>query len=391
MLHDLKRELELLVSQQPVRELDPALRLTPGHVEYKGRSLIDFTSWDYLGLSKHERVRRAAHESIEQSGVGTGAPRTLSGTDSAHLAAEHRLALFFGSEASLIFSSRNQAAFSLLTTLCNERDVIIVEEDSLIPAADAAYLMNAGCASFPGRNLSALSAELDRWKGARRRLVVVEALRSNGGDPVSFPPLLELCARFGVDLILDESAAVSAVGLRGAGCSEHIASLGHPEILCKISELAPLSGLPGAAICGSSVLINLILQRSKAFGAETPPTPATMAAVIAAIDLVELQGAARSHLVVLSQRLRSGIASILKRPPEIWESPIVSIPCKSFAEARELCSALLIRGILCEPLQSRGAFSQGGSARFLINCFHSEEQIDVTLAALSDILPRLSR
>ena len=203
--------------------------------------------------------------------------------------------------------------------------------------------------------------------------------------------MLELCAKFGAELIIDESAAVSAVGLRGAGCSESTPLLGHPEIACKITELAGFAAIPGAAICGPNILTSLMLQRSRVFASETAPAPASMSSLLAAIDLVELHGVARSHLLVLSQRLRTGIAALLKQTPDIWESPIAAISCRSIAEARELCSALLSRGILTEALQSRGALSQGGSVRLLVSSSHSDEQIDATLAALSDVLPRLSR
>jgi 8-amino-7-oxononanoate synthase len=389
MLQDLKRELDVLLASSPPREIHPGRERKAGQIEIRGRILTDFTSWDYFNLGFHERVRRVAHEELELSGIGAPSSRTNSGSVPAHILCEQRFAKFFGTESALLFSSKNQAVFSTLTAVLGERDVVIAEEQLQAPAADAAYLVGASFGSFSHRSLSSLSAELERHRLARRKVVLAESLVSLTGDLCPLALMADLCAKAGAALWVDESSGLGCLGPRGAGGTDREQSLVGGKIACKISELSALLGSPNAIVCGPASLISYVLQRSRAIGIECAPAPLIAAAATTALDLLEVMPGARAVLSGLAQRLRGGVAELLHGTPDVSESPVVSIPCSGVSRAREISMGLFSRGVLVDVVQTRTMLSELALVRFILNSAHTEAMVDSTLAALGEVLKRV--
>jgi len=389
MLSDLKRELEALAAASPLREVHPARGRRDGQIEFRGRVLADFTNWDYFNLSSNDRIKRIAHEELELSGLGSCSSRASSGSVPAHILCERRFASFFGTESALLFSSKTQAAFSLLTSVLGERDVVIAEEQMQLPAADAAFLVGASYGTFSHRSLGSLGAELERHRHARRKVVLVESLVSLTGDICPLAPIADTCAKMGASLWVDESAGIGALGPRGAGGSDREHVLVSGKITCKISELSCLLGSPGAVVCGPAVLIGYLLQRSRAIASELAASPLLSASASAAIDHIEISPGMRVSLAGLSQRFRSGIAALLHLQPELSESPVVSLPYSSGSRARDVAAGLFSRGVLVDVVQTRTLLSELSLVRFILSSAHTEAVIDSTLVALAEVLARV--
>lgn len=153
----MEQSLKRLNKDFPQSDISPSVR-TPGLITHKNRSLIDFTNRDVLGLGFNKRVLRAMHEGIERDGLMTGQGRTVS---LAQLEAENALALLLKKEASIIFSSKTQSLFTLLSCLCNENDLIVCSEHSPLPVSDIALLLGADISDKPvGEKFSFFISEL---------------------------------------------------------------------------------------------------------------------------------------------------------------------------------------------------------------------------------------
>jgi 8-amino-7-oxononanoate synthase len=206
------------------RSLDRHLREITGaqgpEVEIGGRRLINFSSNDYLGLANDPRLREAAITAIDEFGVGAGASRLISGTQSPHLRLERALTKWKGTEAALCFSSGYAAALGTIPALVAKNDVVLLDKLCHASLIDGARLSGAVLRVFPHNHLAKLESHLEwarREHPAKRVLVITESVFSMDGDHAPLRELVELKKRFGALLMLDEAHAVGVIGPNGRG------------------------------------------------------------------------------------------------------------------------------------------------------------------------------
>ena len=184
------------------------------------RSLINFSSNDYLGLANEPRLRDAATAAINEFGVGAGASRLISGTQSPHLSLERTLAQWKQTEAALCFSSGYAAALGTIPTLVAKNDVVLLDKLCHASLIDGAKLSGAVLRVFPHNHLRKLESHLEwaqREYLGHRVLIVTESVFSMDGDRAPLRELVELKKRFGALLMLDEAHAVGVIGSNGRG------------------------------------------------------------------------------------------------------------------------------------------------------------------------------
>jgi 8-amino-7-oxononanoate synthase len=189
-------------------------------VEIAGRRLVNFSSNDYLGLGNDSRLREAAVAAINEFGVGAGASRLISGSQSPHLRLERALAKWKGSDAALCFSSGYAAALGTIPALVTKNDVVLLDKLCHASLIDAAKLSGAILRVFPHNNLRKLESQLGwarRKHPGKRVLVVTESVFSMDGDRAPLRDLVELKKRFGALLMLDEAHAVGVIDPHGRG------------------------------------------------------------------------------------------------------------------------------------------------------------------------------
>src|SRR5207237_2663169 len=189
-------------------------------IEIAGRRLINFSSNDYLGLANDSRLREAAVAAIEEFGVGAGASRLISGTQSPHLRLETALAKWKGTQAALSFSSGYAAAVGTLPALVAKGDVVLLDKLCHASLIDGARLSGAIIRVFPHNHLGKLESHLawaQREHAGKRILIVTESVFSMDGDLAPLRELLELKKRFRALLLLDEAHAIGVIGANGRG------------------------------------------------------------------------------------------------------------------------------------------------------------------------------
>jgi 7-keto-8-aminopelargonate synthetase-like enzyme len=191
-------------------------------IEIDGRRLVNFSSNDYLGLANDPRLREAAIAAIKEFGVGAGASRLISGTQSPHVRLERALARWKGTEAALCFSSGYASALGTIPALVTKDDVILLDKLCHASLIDGAKLSGAFLRVFPHNNLRKLESHLEwaeRVHPGRRVLIITESVFSMDGDRSLLRDLIELKKRFGALLMLDEAHAVGVIGTNGRAAS----------------------------------------------------------------------------------------------------------------------------------------------------------------------------
>src|SRR6266404_6915234 len=195
--------------------------LGPCEVVVRGRPTLMFGSNNYLGLTLHPDVVRAAQNALAAYGAGTTGSRTANGTLALHEELETELAEWFGKRHAMIFSTGYQANLSLIGGLCGAGDVILIDRDSHASIYDATRQTAAQVIGFRHNSAESLRKKLERLPGSNRnRLVVVEGLYSIRGDVAPLKEIVEVCRAHGAYLLVDEAHSLGTYGATGLGCAE---------------------------------------------------------------------------------------------------------------------------------------------------------------------------
>ena len=382
-----KQEYEQIQAVKLAREAHTAVCHPLGYIDIRGRRVLNLSSFDYLDLCNNPRVKRAAIAELEASGVGVSSPRLASGWREAHAAAEFRLASFFGSETALLLSSRTQATLSLFSNLLTERDAVLFDESAQSAVADAAYLVNAQVFNFRTEDPHSLAIELERARGARRRIVLVEALSAFSGQACNIRKILDISTRGAATLVIDETLAVGALGLRGAGLSEGLPSReGILAIVCDLSF--GLCGF-GAVIATSKAARGLVVSRSRTLSTEAPIPSHLASAVESSLNAVELSPVERAAVLQRAERLRYGLRELGLLREVDFPSPIVAVPFEKRSLAHEFAEALFQRGFLGELVPRGTTLSESVGVRFVMRSVIQDAAVEGLLQAVSDIRSRI--
>ncbi|HEY3762800.1 MAG TPA: 8-amino-7-oxononanoate synthase [Verrucomicrobiae bacterium] len=287
---ELEQRLDGLREQNLFRTLRRVDSPQSPHIQINGRTLLNFSSNDYLGLANHPALKEAAIHAIEQFGVGSGASRLVSGSIAPFYELEQALAGFKNTEASLTFSTGYATAIGTICALLGKDDIIIL--DKLVHACivDAAKLCGAKIRVFAHNDLEDLEDKL-KWAKAQtakqkaRALIVTESIFSMDGDTAPLKEVIKLKNKFDAWLMLDEAHATGVIGTDGRGLADELGVTGEVEI--QMGTLGKALGSSGGYICGSRALIDLLVNRARSFIFSTAPVPAAAAAATAAIQLVQ--------------------------------------------------------------------------------------------------------
>jgi 8-amino-7-oxononanoate synthase len=300
--------LDILLRERLValNEANRLRRLRPWHWskgelhDADGRSLIDASSNDYLGLSQHPLVKARAAEWAERHGAGAPASRLVTGTRDITLAVEQRLADFKRCEAALLFSTGFQANTTVIPALARVGDgETAIFSDALNHASivHGCRLARARTQVFRHNDLDHLDQLLGQFPG--RKLIVTESVFSMDGDRADLPALVQLAERHGAALYVDEAHATGVLGPQGRGLA---AESGGVDVV--MGTLGKAFGAFGAYIAGSRALIDYLVNSCPGFIYTTALPPAVLGAVDAALDLVPDMDQERAQLARNSQCLR---------------------------------------------------------------------------------------
>lgn len=343
-------------------------------VERGGRSIVNFSSNDYLGLANDPRLKAAAAEAVERFGAGAGAARLISGTQPPHAELEAALARFKGTEAALTFATGHAAALGVIPALVGEHDIVILDKLSHACLVDAARLSGAAIRVFLHNHLEKLERLLiwARENYAKARvLVVTESVFSMDGDRAPLREIVELKDRHGAWLLVDEAHGVGVVGERGRGLAAELGVADRVEI--QMGTLGKALGAAGGMIGGSRPLIDFLVNRARSFIFSTAPVPAAAAAALAAVRLLD-SGEADPLRAQLWENVRAFDARA--------ESAIVPRIVGDEAAAVTRSEALLATGFWVPAIRYPTVGRGQARLRVSLSAAHAREQVDALKQAI---------
>jgi 8-amino-7-oxononanoate synthase len=293
MLAGIDAELEELKRRDLYRTLTPA----------RG---IDFTSNDYLALSRHPALRAAGKNALDHEPAGAGASRLLRGSLDTHAALEEFAAEFFGSEKALFFGSGYVANLALFGTLLDRQDAVVFDESIHASMKEGIHASNAK--RFRARHNDPESfrdaLRSARERGARRLLIAVESVYSMDGDMGPCPELSRLASAQDAMLVVDEAHATGIFGARGRGCGEELPQ----ENLISVHTCGKALGVAGALVCASAQIIDYLVNKARPFIYSTAPAPVIAAMVMRALQLIDEEPWRRVRLLKLARTAHEALS-----------------------------------------------------------------------------------
>ena len=347
-------------------------------VVVEGKPMIMLGSNNYLGLTNHPKVKEAAIEAIRRYGSGCAGSRFLNGTLDIHVQLEERLASFFRKEAALTFSTGYQTNLGVISALAGKDDVVIVDKLDHASIIDACRLSFAEMRKFKHNDMKSLELVL-REVGDRGKLVVVDGVYSMEGDIAPLPDILELCRKHGARLMVDDAHGVGVLGDTGRGTAEHFGLEKEVDIIMGTysKSLASIGGF----VVASEQVVHFMKHTSRPLIFSASPPPASVAAVIAALDIIEQEPERRERLWENTRRMMRALKG-MGFDTSVAQTPIIPLVMGGMERAFMMWKRLNQEGVFVNPVVPPAVPPGRCLIRTSYMATHTPEQLDRVLAIL---------
>jgi 8-amino-7-oxononanoate synthase len=354
-------------------------------VQIDGRSLIQFSSNDYLGLAAHPRIREEAGVALKRLGTGMGASRLISGNQQVHALLEEELACFKEAEAALIFSSGYLTHLGTIPALVGEDDWIFSDELNHASLVDACRLSRAKVEICPHLQVDFIETRLKRTppKSGARVLIATDGVFSMDGDLAPLPEMIKLSEKFGAMVLVDDAHATGVLGPRGEGSAGYWQVA--PSGLLTMGTFSKALGSLGGFITGPQIIIEYLRNTARTFFYSTALPPSVCAAARCALRLLTEEPQWLSSLRENIAYLRDGLKKIgVDSSPH--PVPIIPIIVGTEEKALHLSQALWDKGLYIPAIRPPTVPPNACRLRISLMATHTREHLDELLSALRELL-----
>jgi glycine C-acetyltransferase len=348
-----------------------------------GAKVLNFCANNYLGLSSHPTVIRAAHDVIESRGYGMSSVRFICGTQDIHKELERKIAAFLGTEDTILYAAAFDANGGVFEPLFGEQDAIISDELNHASIIDGVRLCKAQRFRYKHNTMADLEVQLQAAKGARSRIIVTDGSFSMDGTIAQLDKICDLADRYDAIVMIDESHSSGFLGKTGRGTHEHCGVMGRIDIITGTLGKA-LGGASGGFTSGRREIIEMLRQRSRPYLFSNSLAPSITGASIAVLDMLSETTALRDKLEynTLYFREKMAAAGFDIRP---GQHPIVPIMLYDAVVAQNFAARLLDEGIYVigffYPVVAKGQ----ARIRVQLSAAHEQSHLDRAIAAFTKI------
>ena len=385
-LHD---ELEELKAKHLYRHLPILSGEQKAVTIVDDRTVINLSSNNYLGLTTHPKLRRAAIEATRKFGVGTGAVRTIAGTMSIHMELEKQIARFKNVEAAVVFQSGFTANAGTVSAVLGKDDLIISDELNHASIIDGCRLSKATIKIFKHRDVAdceRILQETANWPG--HKLLITDGVFSMDGDIAPLPQLCDLAEKYNCIMMVDDAHSSGVLGRGGRGTVDHFGCHGRVDI--QVGTLSKAIGSMGGYVCGSRDLIEFLYHRARPFLFSTSHPPAVIGACQAAFTLLESPDGERlvKKLWSNTKFFRRGLKR-LGFDTGASETPITPIMVGDAAKAIEFSNALFEEGVFAQAIGYPTVPEGKARLRAIVTAAHKRADLEKALETIGRVGGRM--
>ena len=378
----LAAEIDALKSQGVFRHLRVIEDEQRAKTVVDGKTAINLSSNNYLGLTTHPRLREKAIEAIERFGVGTGSVRTIAGTMAMHIELERRLAEFKQTEAVVVFQSGFTANAGTVSAILSKEDVIISDALNHASIIDGCRLSRAAIKVFPHKDADAARDILRDLMPGQRKLLITDGVFSMDGDLGPLPALCDLAEEYGAIMMVDDAHASGVFGRNGRGTVDHFGMHGRVDI--QVGTLSKAIGALGGYVAGSQSLIDFLHHRARPFLFSTSHPPSVVATCMAAIDLLLEEPQIIDRLWDNTRFFKAGL-SALGFNTGISESPITPVIVGDGALAMKLSDRLFDQGVFAQGIAFPTVARDAARVRTIVTATHTKDELQFALDAFGKV------
>jgi len=369
----------------------PKLRVLEGEQKpvcvFDGREVINLASNNYLGLTSHKALRKAAVEAVRKLGVGAGAVRTIAGTMKLHMQLEEQIAKFKHTEACVVFQSGFTANAGTVSAVLGKDDLIISDELNHASIIDGARLSKATIKVFKHKDIADCERILQENAAfPGKKLIISDGVFSMDGDIAPLPALCDLAEKYGCIMMVDDAHSSGVLGRSGRGTVDHFAC--HGRVHIQVGTLSKAIGSMGGYVCGSRDLIDFLYLRARPFLFSTSHPPATAAACQAAFTLLD-SPEGEKLVKKLWANTKFFKRELQKRGFQFKasETPIIPIHVGDAAKAFQFSRKLFEAGVFAPAVGYPTVAEGQARLRAIVSAAHKREQ----LLQAADILAEVAK
>lgn len=356
----------------------------------EGESMLNFSSYNYLGLSGHPVVNQAAKDAVEHYGTSVSASRLASGQIPLHRELEHAIASFVGVDAALVFSAGHHTNESVIGHLFGPGDLILhdsLAHNSIVTGAD---LSGAKRLQFPHNDHVGLGKMLEQLRPNFKKVgIIIEGVYSMDGDIPNLAEFIELKKEYGAILYVDEAHSLGCIGPRGGGIADYF-GLDAREVDLWMGTLSKSFASCGGFIAGSGALIDYLKYTVPGFIFSAGISPANSAAALAAIQLIEQEP---DRVLTLQDNSRVFLEACQKHGLDTGpskDSAVVPVIVGNSFYCLQLSERLALRGINVQPIVYPAVDDEASRLRFFISSTHTHDELLETAKTVAQELGELS-
>ncbi|MFY9606968.1 MAG: aminotransferase class I/II-fold pyridoxal phosphate-dependent enzyme [Thermoplasmata archaeon] len=383
----LRDEYQQLVSN----ELDWKLRVLEGpsmpRCVVDGRKVLMLCSNNYLSLSNHPKLKKAAIEAVRTRGAGSGSVRPIAGNMDLHMELERRLAKFKEAEASLVYQTGFAANAGLIPQLADAGDLIVSDELNHGSIIDGVRLSRADRAVYGHCNVDDLRKVLEKAEdhspAYRRILIITDGVFSMDGDIAPVDKIAPIAHDHGAMVYVDDAHGEGVLGEGGRGIVSHF-KLHRDDVHVEMGTFSKAFGVVGGHVSGTRDLVDFAYNKSRTWLLSGSHPPAVAAACIAAIDVLETEPKHVRNLWANTDYFRKGVRE-LGFDTGKSQTPIIPVMIGESGAAKKFSSRLFELGVFALPIVFPMVAKDKARIRTIMNAALTRKDLDEALGAFETI------
>src|SRR5215813_655349 len=348
----------------------------------EGRRQIMLGSNNYLGLTNDPRVKEAAIEAIRRFGSGCAGSRFLNGTLELHVRLEDRLAEFMRQEAAVTFATGFQVNLGAISCLVGKGDTVYLDKQDHACIIDGARLSFGDVRKFRHNDASDLRRQMRLDADVKGRFIVVDGVFSMEGDIAPLPEIVAAAQEFGAGVMVDDAHGIGVLGPTGRGTAEHFGLEDEVDLI--MGTFSKSMASVGGFIAGDAVVVDYIKHRARTMIFSAAPPPASVAAALATVEIMESEPERRARLWE-NARFFSVVPRSLDLDTGESKTPVIPIVVGEDLTALRMVSRLHQEGVFVNCVLSPATPPGRALIRTSVMATHTREQLSRALDAIEKV------
>jgi 8-amino-7-oxononanoate synthase len=350
-------------------------------IKAEGREMIMVGSNNYLGLLDDPKVIQAAKDAVDKYGVATCGSRFLNGTLDIHVEMEERFAKYLKKEKVLAFSTGFQTNQGVICTLVGKDEVVITDRMDHASIIDACRLSYGKVLWFKHNDMEDLEKVLSSLDSDSQVLVAVDGVFSMEGDLTDLPGIVALKKKYGFKLLVDDAHGLGVMGENGRGTAEHFGLEDEVDLI--VGTFSKAFASLGGVVAGEAKVISYIKHHARALIFSASITPASVATVIATLDIIEKEPERRKRLWEITEKMKSGFQAMgYDTGPS--ETPILPLMIGEDMKTFMLWRYLREAGIFTNPVIFPAVPPNHAMIRTSYSASHSDLELNTVLKSFEE-------